>query len=173
MQYLVSVIDDKTGSATSDEMAAITAFNDDQLKAGGHWVFAGGLASPNTATVIDNRDGEAIFTDGPFLESKEYLAGIWIIEAPRPRRGTQARCRGVEALQSEGRGAAVPVNRVDVRQAITQAHHEEWARGTSGYLTTLIAPRGRAILASDLWITGRTPHTSPQSGEAPEHNRCG
>jgi hypothetical protein len=128
MQYLVSVIDDKTGSATPDEMAAITAFNDDQLKAGGHWVFAGGLASPNTATVIDNRDGEAIFTDGPFLESKKYLAGIWIIEAPRPRRGTQARCRGVEALQSEGRGAAVPVNRVDVRQAITQAHREEWAR---------------------------------------------
>jgi hypothetical protein len=81
MQYLVSVIDDKTGSATPVEMAAITAFNDDQLKAGGHWVFAGGLASPNTATVIDNRDGEAIFTDGPFLESKKYLAGIWIIEA--------------------------------------------------------------------------------------------
>jgi len=173
MQYLVSVIDDKTGSATSDEMAAITAFNDDQLKAGGHWVFAGGLASPNTATVIDNRDGEAIFTDGPFLESKEYLAGIWIIEAPRPRRGTQARCRGVEALQSEGRGAAVPVNRVDVRQAITQAHHEEWARGTSGYLTTLIAPRGRAILASDLWITGRTLTPVPNQEKPPSTNRCG
>src|SRR6266545_3073690 len=46
---------------------------------------------------------------------------------PRPRRGAQARRRGVEGLQSEGRGAAVPVNRVDVREAITQAHHEEWA----------------------------------------------
>src|SRR6266542_3859855 len=45
----------------------------------------------------------------------------------RPRRGAQARHRGVEGLQSEGRGAAVPVNRVDVREAITQAHHEEWA----------------------------------------------
>jgi hypothetical protein len=32
--------------------------------------------------VVDNRDGEAMLTDGPFLESKEYLAGIWIIEAP-------------------------------------------------------------------------------------------
>jgi hypothetical protein len=48
----------------------------------GHWVFAGGLASPSSATAIDNRDGEALFTDGPFLESKEYLAGFWIIEAP-------------------------------------------------------------------------------------------
>jgi hypothetical protein len=81
MQYLVSVIDDQTGRATQDEMAAIDVFND-RLQADGHWVFAGGLASPSTATVIDNRGGEAMFTDGPFLESKEYLAGFWIITAP-------------------------------------------------------------------------------------------
>jgi hypothetical protein len=81
MQYLVSVIDDTAGLATPDEMAAINGFND-RLKAEGHWVFAGGLASPSTATVIDNRGDEPLFTDGPFLESKEYLAGFWIIEAP-------------------------------------------------------------------------------------------
>ena len=81
MQYLVSVIDDTAGSATADEMAAIDAFND-RLEAGGHWVFAGGLAAPGSATVIDNRGAEAMFTDGPFVESKEYLAGLWIIEAP-------------------------------------------------------------------------------------------
>jgi hypothetical protein len=81
MQYLVSVIDDQTGSATPTEMAAIDAFND-RLAADGHWVFAGGLGSPGTATVVDSRGGEAVFTDGPFLESKEYLAGFWIIEAP-------------------------------------------------------------------------------------------
>ena len=82
MQYLVSVIDDTAGSATPAEMAAIDAFNDDRLMAQGHWVFAGGLAEPSTATVIDNRGEEAMFTDGPFLESKEYVAGFWIIEAP-------------------------------------------------------------------------------------------
>lgn len=81
MKYLVSVIDDNTGLATPKEMADIDAFND-RLRAEDHWVFAGGLESPNTATVIDNRGGEAVFTDGPFLESKEYLAGFWIIEAP-------------------------------------------------------------------------------------------
>ncbi|MEV4020756.1 YciI family protein [Nonomuraea angiospora] len=80
MQYLVSVIDDKTNSATPDEHAAIDVFND-RLQAEGHWVFAGGLASPGAATVIDNRGGEALLTDGPFVESKEYLAGFWIIEA--------------------------------------------------------------------------------------------
>ncbi|HTX82779.1 MAG TPA: YciI family protein [Streptosporangiaceae bacterium] len=96
MQYLVSVIDDtdlhklwnaekKTDPAadlgTQDEMAAIDGFND-RLAAEGHWVFAGGLGAPSTATVIDNRGGEALFTDGPFLESKEYLGGFWVIEAP-------------------------------------------------------------------------------------------
>jgi hypothetical protein len=80
MQYLVSVIDDTAGLATPDEDAAIDVFND-RLKAEGHWVFAGGLGVPSTATVIDNRGEEAVVTDGPFLESKEYLAGFWIIEA--------------------------------------------------------------------------------------------
>ena len=81
MRYLVSVIDDTAGLATGDEMAAIDVFND-RLVAGGHWVFAGGLGSPDTATVIDNRDGVGLITDGPFVESKEYLAGFWILEAP-------------------------------------------------------------------------------------------
>ena len=80
MQYLVSVIHDTTGLATPDEMAAIDVFNE-RLVAEGHWVFAGGLAAPSSATVIDNRGEEALFTDGPFVESKEYLAGFWIIEA--------------------------------------------------------------------------------------------
>ena len=81
MQYLFSVIQDQVGLATAEEDAAIDVFND-RLQAEGHWVFAGGLASPNTATVIDNRGEEALVTDGPFIESKEYLGGFWIIEAP-------------------------------------------------------------------------------------------
>jgi hypothetical protein len=80
MQYLVSVIADATDLATPEEAAAIDVFNE-RLVAEGHWVFAGGLGGPSSATVIDNRGGEALFTDGPFVESKEYLAGFWIIEA--------------------------------------------------------------------------------------------
>jgi hypothetical protein len=81
MQYLVSVIDDKTGSATPDEMAAIDVFND-RIRAEGNWVFAGGLATPSSATVVDNRGEEPLFTDGPFVETKEHVAGFWIMEAP-------------------------------------------------------------------------------------------
>jgi hypothetical protein len=81
MQYLFSVIHDEAGLATPEEHAAIDVFNH-RLQAEGHWVFAGGLASPDTATVIDSRGEEALVTDGPFIESKEYLGGFWVIEAP-------------------------------------------------------------------------------------------
>ena len=80
-QYLISVLTDTSELASAEEMAAIDAFNE-QLKVDGRWVFAGGLAAPSTATVVDGRDGEPVFTDGPYLESKEHIAGFWIIEAP-------------------------------------------------------------------------------------------
>ena len=81
MQYLMSVITDSTELANPGEMAAIDAFNG-RLHAQGYWVYANGLAEPSTATVVDARGKEPVFTDGPFLESKEFLAGFWIIEAP-------------------------------------------------------------------------------------------
>ena len=80
-QYLMSVLFDSTELATEEEMVAIDAFNE-QLQADGNWVFAGGLASPSTATVVDGRGEEPVLTDGPYLESKEHIAGFWIIEAP-------------------------------------------------------------------------------------------
>lgn len=79
-KYLMSVLDETAGLATAEEMAAIDAYNE-QLQTEGHWVFAGGLASPSTATVVDGRDGEPVFTDGPYLESKEHIVGFWIIDA--------------------------------------------------------------------------------------------
>src|SRR5258708_1062186 len=75
-----SVIDDTAGLATPDEMAAISPFNA-RLRAEGGWVLGGGLAGARAGTVIERRGEEAMFTEGPFLESKEYLAGFWIIEA--------------------------------------------------------------------------------------------
>lgn len=80
MKFLISVLDDHDAPATPDEDAAIDEFND-QLRADGHWVFADGLAHPESATVIDNRGDQPVFTDGPYVESKEYLAGFWIIDA--------------------------------------------------------------------------------------------
>jgi hypothetical protein len=94
MQYLVSVINDNDTLATSSEMQAIDAFNDDRLIAGGYWVFAGGLAELSAATVIDNRGEEAVFTDGPFIESKEHVVGFWVIEAPDLDVALKLACEG-------------------------------------------------------------------------------
>ncbi len=80
-QYLMSVLHDSDSLAPPEEMAAIDVFNE-QLQADGHWVFAAGLASPGSATVVDARDGAPVFTDGPYLESKEHIVGFWIVEAP-------------------------------------------------------------------------------------------
>jgi hypothetical protein len=82
-QYVFSVLanDSSAYSATPEEDAAIDVFNA-QLQADGYWVFAAGLAAPETATVVDARAGEPVYTDGPFVESKEFVAGFWIIEAP-------------------------------------------------------------------------------------------
>ena len=88
MQYLISVIDDgqaetagRLDSASEAEAEAIDRFNE-RLQEEGSWVFAGGMGSPDSATVIDARGTETLITDGPFMESKEYLAGFWIVEAP-------------------------------------------------------------------------------------------
>jgi hypothetical protein len=81
MQYLVSVIDDKSNPGSTDRQPAISAFNE-RLIAEGYWVFAGGLADTDAATVIDNRGEQAVFSDGPFVESKEYLAGVWVWDVP-------------------------------------------------------------------------------------------
>ena len=88
MKFLVSVIDDgqaaaagQSYSASEAEAAAIDTFNE-RLQADGHWVYAGGLADTDTAKVVDNRGASATFTDGPFVESKEFVAGLWIWDAP-------------------------------------------------------------------------------------------
>ena len=96
MQFLISVIDDNTESATGIELAAIDEFNS-LLRDDGHWVFAGGLAAPDTANVLDNRGGRAMVTDGPFLESKEYLGGFWVIEVADREAALAIAAAGSEA----------------------------------------------------------------------------
>jgi hypothetical protein len=64
-----------------ESFAATGAFND-QLKADGYWVFAGGLKAAATATVVDGQGETPVVTDGPYLETKEVIGGFWVIEAP-------------------------------------------------------------------------------------------
>lgn len=60
-------------------MRELDAVNRD-LKAAGAWVFAGGLHAPSTATVVRVKHEHPLITDGPFVEGKEYLGGVTIID---------------------------------------------------------------------------------------------
>jgi hypothetical protein len=84
MKYLLSVYQPEAGTPDPEfleqVMRDLNAVNT-ELKDAGKWVFAGGLHSPSTATVLRLKDGEVGATDGPFVEGKEYLGGISIIEA--------------------------------------------------------------------------------------------
>ena len=93
MRYLISVIDNNSGLATEEEDAAIDVFND-RLRAEGHWVMAEGLSSIGDSTTIDNRRGAGLVTAGPFLESKEYVAGFWIIEADDDEKARELAAEG-------------------------------------------------------------------------------
>ena len=53
----------------------------DEMVANGAWVFGGGLHDVSTATTVLEQDGETVLTDGPFIESKEQIGGITVIEA--------------------------------------------------------------------------------------------
>ncbi len=75
------VIDDGQGLATPGEMERIDAFNE-KMQAAGQWVFATGLEGPSAATTIDNRGGADLVSDGPFVETKEYLVGFWLVNVP-------------------------------------------------------------------------------------------
>jgi hypothetical protein len=50
------------------------------LHAAGAFVSNHGLQGPDTATTVRVRDGQAQITDGPFAETKELLAGYFVIE---------------------------------------------------------------------------------------------
>ena len=80
MRFLIAVIDSRRNSADSDEMDAINLFND-KLRENGHWIFACGIDSPASATLIDNRNGAMKTTPGSFIDSEEFMSGFWIIEA--------------------------------------------------------------------------------------------
>lgn len=85
-QYLLSVYHSDKFPLPAPEaipkiFADVDAFNKLVQKEGA-WVFAGGLHAPSSSTVVSSKNGEVLFTDGPFSEAKEYIGGFWVIKAP-------------------------------------------------------------------------------------------
>lgn len=85
-QYLLSVHSGPDDYARPlEEMMpvfeAVSAYNDKAREAG-IWVFAGGLQPGDLATVVDASGDTPVVTDGPYLETKEWMGGFWVFELP-------------------------------------------------------------------------------------------
>jgi hypothetical protein len=85
-QYMLSVHIDESAEPPSPEVMEkaykdVDAINQ-QLRDAGAWVFGGGLHPSSTATVVRERDGDVVTTDGPYAETKEQLGGFWVLELP-------------------------------------------------------------------------------------------
>jgi hypothetical protein len=116
-QYMLGVhhsgTDDPSFDMSPEEMQAtfeaVDAFNK-KITEAGLWVFGGGLEMPETATVVRVVDGDTVMTDGPFIETKEFLGGFWVVELPdldaalKLAEEAAAACRGpveVRPFQAE------------------------------------------------------------------------
>lgn len=87
-----------------------------KLSASGELVSAEGLAGPDEARRVRAGEGGEPITDGVFPESKEFLAGYWIVDVETPER---AFAIAAEASAAPGPGGA-PLNMaIEVRQVMS------------------------------------------------------
>jgi hypothetical protein len=80
-EYLLSIYQPDSGAPDAEAMDRIVAELhrlNEELRESGSWVFTGGLHAADSATVV-RADG--LITDGPYLEGKEHIGGIWVITA--------------------------------------------------------------------------------------------
>lgn len=86
------------------------------LTASGEWVDGQGLAAPGEARLVRAGKDGVPDTDGPFAESKEFLAGYWIVEVDSPERAYEI---AAMASAAPGPGGA-PLNMpIEVRQVMS------------------------------------------------------
>lgn len=84
MKYMMLIHHDETALAKADQSlwADYAAFNDALAKAGG----ASGmrLQPASAATIVRVRDGRTDVIDGPYADTKEKLAGYFVVDAATP-----------------------------------------------------------------------------------------
>jgi hypothetical protein len=105
---------------TPDELKAhvgfMVRFNKD-LRAEGVLVGAEGLASPREARIVRaGKGGAPEVTDGPFAESKEFLAGYWIVDVESPQQAYAIAGRASAAPGPGGKPLNMPI---EVREVMS------------------------------------------------------
>jgi hypothetical protein len=84
-QYMLLIYNSTEGGPAPEEMAAQhSAWNQftQDLQDAGLFVAGDALQAVDVATTVRVRDGETHITDGPFAETKEFLAGYYLLESP-------------------------------------------------------------------------------------------
>lgn len=127
MRYLLLIYDDETGwdklseeeqKAILDEYWAL----DDALRESGHYLASEPLQPTPLSTTVRVRDDKTVITDGPFAETKEQLAGFYLIEAKDlneaiqlaskipPARVGSIEVRPIRPIREQNRAAAGTAN---------------------------------------------------------------
>lgn len=91
--------------AMLDHMKALN----EELQQAGEWVDAQGLTDPKDARRVQLEGGKLVVTDGPYAETKEVLAGYWIVECDSLERATEIAKRAARCPVPEGFPTGVPV----------------------------------------------------------------
>ena len=88
-----------------------------ELREAGEFVAGEGLAGPGEAKVVRaGKSGAPAVTDGPFAESKEFLAGYWIVEVDQPERAYELAAKISAAPGPGGKPLIIPI---EVRQVMS------------------------------------------------------
>jgi hypothetical protein len=83
MRYMMLIYSQETEAATPEDMRAVATAHGalmDEVRRRGILCAADPLQASSTATLVRVQDGDALITDGPYAETKEQLAGYYILD---------------------------------------------------------------------------------------------
>ncbi|MCQ4207061.1 MULTISPECIES: YciI family protein [Streptomyces] len=133
MKYMLLM---QFSAAQHDEVPPIDSWSPDELKAhiafmgetnatlekNGEFVDAQGLAMPDTARIVRaGGQGAPVITEGPFPETKEFLAGYWIVDCASEERAVELAAQVSAAPGPGGRPLNMPI---EVRQVMSAPPQE-------------------------------------------------
>jgi hypothetical protein len=107
MKYMILMFGDQSGMATQtpewikEMMQFMHRFNADMMQSA-EFVDAQGLADASQAKTVRFKDGTPVATDGPYAESKESLAGYWIVDVENEARAIELASRVVAFIGPAG-----------------------------------------------------------------------
>jgi hypothetical protein len=107
MKYMIMLFGDQASMMSVRSRAWITEMiqfmhnmNDD-LTGSGELAHAFGLADASQARTVRFQGGIPVATDGPFAESKESLAGFWIVDVESEARAVEIASRVVAQIEGD------------------------------------------------------------------------